>query len=186
VGKTSALFDRLGIPYASIRTADSLADVKEGVVMVGEGISFKEYRGLAGSMLKAAAGGVSVICLAPAAGEFAVPSANDGNLPVPETMEFLRAGVIRKLDKRLDAAGWAPDGRVMGSGLALKGERGPVLMEVGNNINDWPWVELGYARNHARCVVCGFGIVEKWADSPTPRNLLVKILELVSAKKGSE
>lgn len=186
VGKTSKLFDGLGIPYSTIRAIDSLSEVKDGLVLIGEGVSFKEYRGLAASMIKTAASGVSVICLAPAEGEINLPASGTGDLPPPLTMEFKREGVIQTLDKRLDSNGWAPDGRSVACGMALKGERGPVLVEVGNDSSEWLWIELGYAKNNAKCVICGFGIVGKWADSPTPRFLLMKILETVSVNKVSK
>ena len=159
---------------------DTLSEVKDGVVIIGEGVSFKDYRGLSAGMLKAVASGVSVICLAPAAGEIELPSSVSSDLPRPTAMEFHREGIIRKLDKRFDPEGWAPDGQSMACGLAFRGERGPVIAEVGSVTDGWPWIELGYAKNNAKFVVCGFGIVGKWADSPTPRYLLVKMLEAVS------
>jgi len=180
VGKTAKLFDGLGIPYSGIRAVDAMSVVKDGVVIIGEGVSFNDYRGLAAGMLKVAASGVSVICLAPTAGEIELPSSVSRDLPRPTTMEFQREIIIRKLDKRLDPEGWAPDGQSMACGLAFRGERGPVIAEVGSAADGWPWIELGYAKNNAKFVVCGFGIVGKWADSPTPRYLLVKMLETVS------
>jgi len=186
VGKTTSLFNGLKIPYLEVRALDSLSEVKDGLVIIGEGISFKDYRGLSAIMLKTVASGVSVICLAPAAGEIELPSSVSGELPQPVAMEFSREGIVRKLDKRLDPEGWAPDGQSVVSGLMLRGERGPVIGEVGNGPGGWPWIELEYAGNNAKCVMCGFGIVGKWADSPTPRFLLVKILETVSGKKVSE
>lgn len=183
IGKTAKLFDGLGIPYSGIRAVDTLSEVKDGVVIIGEGVSFKDYRGLSGGMLKAVASGVSVLCLAPAAGEIELPSSVSGDLSRPIAMEFQREIIIRKLDKRLDPEGWAPDGQSMACGLAFRGERGPVIAEVGSATDGWPWIELGYAKNNAKFVVCGFGIVGKWADSPTPRYLLVKMLETLRNKE---
>ncbi len=186
VGKTAKLFDGLGIPYSGVRAVDALAEVKDGVIIIGEGVSFKEYRGLAASMFKTAASGVSVLCLAPAGGGVELPATAEGDLPRPDSMEFLRAGVISRLDKRLESSGWAPDGRSATCGMALSGQRGSVLVEAGNDAADWSWIELGYGKNNAKWVMCGFGIVGKWADSPTPRFLLVKVLERVSGNKAKD
>ena len=186
IGKTSKLLEELEIPYTLVRSVDALSSVKEGLVLIGEGVSFKEHRGLAAGMNKTVASGVSVLCLAPAGGEIALPSEATSNLVRPVAMAFKREGVIRDLDKRLDPDGWAPDGRSVASSMALRGDRGPVRIEVGKDANDWLWVEWAYARNNAKCVIIGFEIVGKWADSPTPRFLFVKLLESVSGNKVGE
>lgn len=185
-GKTARLFDGLEIPYSGIRTVESLSELKDGVVIIGEGLSFNDHRGLATAVLRAAASGVGVLCLAPAAGAFELPSSVSRDLPPPAAMEFHRETIVRQLDKRLDPEGWAPEGQSTVCGLALRGEPGQVLAQVAKARAGWPWIELCYPRNNAKVVVCGFGIVSGWAESPTPRYLLVKVLEHVSGVKAGE
>ena len=61
----------------------------------------------------------------------------------PEAIVFHKTGVIRRLDKRLDAAGWAPDGKVTFNGVSLKSEDGQVAAAVGTD-GGWPWIEIDY------------------------------------------
>ncbi len=182
-GRTAKLFDEAGIPSKALRSVEELAGLKDGFVVIGEGLSFKEYRGLAAGMLKASAAGVNVLCLAPAEGEITLPSAGKVELPVPVDMAFSREGNLARLDKRLDRAGWAPDGTAVVSWMTLRGERGPVLVDVGQGTGDWAWLQLQYGQHKAKWVICGYGIVAKWAGSPTPRFLLRKLMEDVSNRK---
>ena len=182
-GKTGKRFAVVGVPCTEIRSMDSLAAIKDGLVVIGEGISFREYRGLAGSMNKAAAGGARVLCLAPEAGEVPLPFAGSGETTAPSSIKFEREEAVTRLDKRLDPTGWAPDGTSRVAGFAITGERGPVKAEVGNDPGNWSWIEADYAGSKGKCIMCGLGIVGKWDDSPTPRFLLVKLLEEVSGNK---
>jgi hypothetical protein len=47
-------------------------------------------------------------------------------------------------------------------------------------------MEASWGEAGGRLVLCTFGIVEKWNDSPAPRYLLMKMLESVSAEGLSE
>jgi hypothetical protein len=144
-------------------------------------MSFKDYRGLGDMMVKTAARGIPVLCLAPAGGEMTMPGAGDADLPKPRSMRFAGNELIVQLDKRLDAEAWPPDGRVAAGGLKLRGDRGPVVGETAKE-SAWPWVELEYG-GKGRLVVCGFGIVEKWKNGPAPRFLFAKVLEHMAAEK---
>jgi hypothetical protein len=72
VGTTAKLFTELKIPFTEIRGVES-SSAEEGVLVVGEGVSFKDYRGLAESLIKVAAAGKPVLCLAPVGGEMQLP-----------------------------------------------------------------------------------------------------------------
>jgi hypothetical protein len=183
VGATAKIFDDSKVPYTAIRNVDSLGDPKEGILIVGEGVSFRDYRGLGDSLIKAAAAGWPILCLAPAGGEMVLPVRGGADLPEPRSMSLRRQDVVQELDKRLDAGGWKNDGKPTGSGLKIRGDRGPVVAEAVNEPGAWPWVDMAFDKGRGRRLVCGFGVVGGWAESPTPRFLLVKVLEHVSGMK---
>lgn len=186
VGKTAALFVKEKLPFAEIRNADVIAGLTDGVLVIGEGLSFRDYRGLFESAVKAAAAGVDVLILAPEGGEVALPVAAAPELPLPGRLAFRGLDVISSLDKRLDDSGWAPDGRLVGSSLAIRGERGPVVGEVRKDSAGWPWMEIKPARGSGSLTLCGLALVAKWEDSPVPRYLFLRLLETTapSGKKG--
>ena len=180
-GKTTALLEKGKIPFATLRNVAALAEFTDGVLIVGEGVSFKEYRGLARSLLQAAAGGAAVLCLAPREGEIPIADAPENRLPQPMRMEFRQHDIIGELDKQLDAACWPMAGTGL-MGIQLQGERGPVIGEVSPAGTGWFWLEMIFAsdKHQGRLVVTGLTFVEKWETSPTPRYLLVKMLERVA------
>lgn len=107
-------------------------------------------------------------------------------MPQPTSVVFRRQDIIRQLDKRLDGEGWTGPSKSTVSGVKLRGDRGPVMAEVSRDPGMWPWMELGYGKEHRKFVMCGFGIVGAWAESPAPRFLLLKVLEQVSGNKIKE
>jgi len=181
--KTAEQFENAEIPFEAARNIDSFTEITNGIVVIGEGISFKEYHGLSDMMVKTAARGIPVLCLAPAAGDMTIPGMGDSDLPVPTSMLFRQNEIITELDKRLDADAWPPDGKVKVSSIMLKGEKGPVIGEMQEGGNKWPWIELKFGEK-GRFIFCGFGIIKKWASGPTPRFLFVKLLEYIHGKQS--
>ena len=178
-GKTAARLSELKVPYREITRQDSIPGITDGVLLVGEGLSLKEYRGLASLMNRTAAAGVPVLCLALSEGELIVPTAAESGSCLPAAMHFRRNDIIHELDKRFDADGWPPDGKAAATALALRGDRGPVMGEIVADTNTgWPWIELVYGRG--RLILCGFPVVAKWQESPTPRYLLLRMLEHIA------
>ena len=177
---TSEVFLEAGIPFQAVRNVDTLSELRDAVLVVGEGVSFRDYRGLWAALVRTAASGVPVLCLAPAAGEIVVPGMGDaGNLPVPRRLAFRRRDVIRALDKRLDADAWPPDGKIIASRIRCAGERGPVVGRIEHKGEGWPWVEMEFdGAKEARLIVCGFAVIQKWTSGPSPRFLLAKLLEV--------
>jgi hypothetical protein len=176
-GKTAALFAQAGIPFKETRNVSALTEVKDGLVIVAEGVSFKEYRGLSESLIKTASSGTSVLCLGAVGGEIQIPGMGGSELPQPERVIFRQSDVIGELDKRLDAVTWYPDARAVVSSMVMKGERGPVVGAIVPDETGWPWVELGFGVKGGAVVFSGFGIVKNWDAGPAPRYLLVKLLE---------
>jgi hypothetical protein len=183
--KTAAVLEKANVPFDLKRDVDALAGLSEGVLIVGEGVSFREERGLAERMSRLAAAGVPVLCLAPAEGSLPLPGA-DGEGPSPGSLELRRQDVIGRLDKRLDSSAWAPEGKVLASSLHLRAEEGKVVAEVGA-AGGWPWLEVEYPQSKSRMIVCGFGLLAAWEVHPTPRFLCARLLHrLAGDEKSSE
>jgi hypothetical protein len=181
--KTAERFSKAGIPFTDVRTTDALAAVREGLVIVGEGVSLKEERGLAPAMRQAAEAGVPVLCLALRGGEMPLPAegvSEAGGKP-PVWMTFRRADVITELDKRLDCKTWAPGREVTASSLVLSAERRVSAVEAVKGDRGWSWMDVAF-EGGGRIVVCGFPIVSGWEESPTPRYLLLRVLEEMGKK----
>jgi hypothetical protein len=181
--KTAERFAKADIPFTEIRTTDALAVVRDGLVVVGEGVSLKEERGLASAMRQAAEAGVPVLCLVLSGGEMPLPTegASDGGGKPPVRMAFRRADIISELDKRLDWKTWAPGREATASSLVLSADRRVAAVEAVKGDRGWPWMDVAF-EGGGRLVVCGFGIVAGWDGSPSPRYLLLKLLEEMGKK----
>jgi hypothetical protein len=180
-GKTAAILTTMGIPFEETRNPAALPELRSGMILVGEGVSFREYRDLPEALFKAAARGIPVLCLAPSAGYIRLPGAEGAPLPAPKALCFRRQEVITAIDKDLDAAGWAADTELTASTLSLKADGGQVVAEVQNDPHGWPWLEVQFPATNGRCIVCTFGIVRNWDANPTPRFLLARLLERLSS-----
>ncbi len=182
---TAPLLKKAGVPFKETANVAELAAKTEGMVLVGAGVSFGDYPDLWPSLMKLAGLGVPVLCLAPDAGELPLPGADaaDG----PEAVAFRKAAFVRRLDKRLDAAGWAPDGKVAVSGVSLKAEDRQVLAAAGKD-GEWPWVEIDYPTPGGKLVICGFDFLgkDKWDAGPTPRYLFARVLTYLTEKSEPE
>jgi hypothetical protein len=176
---TGPLLKKNGIPFKETVNVAELAGKAEGLVLVGAGVSFSDYPDLWETLRKLAARGVPVLCLAPAAGELPLPGVDAEGITVRGT------GVIRRLDKRLDAAGWAPDGKVAVSGVSLTGDERHAQAVVGKD-GDWPFFEIDYPAADGKLVVCGFDFLGKWDAGPTPRYLFARLLEYLTEKNEPE
>lgn len=181
-GLTSELFEANDIPFDRIYNLNTIADIREGLLIIGEGASFHDYRALAEVLFAVAADGVPVLCLAPVDGEFEIPGTGDGEAGDPAALHLRRADIIKQLDKRLDAAAWPMVGRVASRSLHATGSRGGrVLGVVGEDANGWPWLDAVFESGNV--VICGFDIVKNWDTGPTPRFLFARILEYMDKKK---
>ncbi len=171
------------VPFEEIASVAGLADIKEGVVLVGAGVSFKDHPELFEALTQAAAGGLPVLCLAPSGGSVPVPGAAGVKGPKPRAVTWRKRDHIVVLDARLDATAWPPDDKLVASTLTLKVEDGAVVAEVGRGDADWPWLEAEYPTKKGRLIVCGFGLFGKaWDAGPTPRYLFARILEIMAEK----
>jgi hypothetical protein len=180
-GKTRDLLYKASIPFTETRNVDSLTALEAGILIIGEGTSLAEYRALPRIMMRTAAKGIPVLCLAPSKGQFAIPGAEDSDQPSPSRITFRRADVIRQFDKRLDDGAWSSDGKVAIAGLVLKSDQSRVIAEAVSADAGWSWFEAHFGEARGKLIVCGFGLVRKWDAGPTPRFFLVRLLEYINA-----
>lgn len=180
---TRRVFEKMGIPFSETGNVDSLRNRDRGVLVIGEGTSFADHRGLPKIMAEAAARGMAVLCLAPSGGEMALPGTEGVELPRPKSLSLRRSDVIRDLDKRLDAAAWPADAQVVAASLVLKSDRGRLVAEVVESEEGWPWTEVDFPTQRGKLVVCGFGMVRSFDAGPTPRFLLARLIEYLAVDK---
>lgn len=184
--KTAQVFTESKIQYKEIYNREVISEIRNGIVLIGENVSLSAYPGLARMLIRLAASGIPVICLAPREGAIPLDDAvADIHAPGPSAMLFSQSKIIKQLDKTLDAGSWPPDGRVVQSYLRLKGDKHAITAIVNKHNKGWPWLEIQYNKGNGRLIVCGFGIIEKWDAGPTPRHLLLRLLEYVDGKNSS-
>lgn len=174
-GDTAKVFAAAKVPFEEARDVDAVAALKEGVLVVGEGLSFKDERGLSAALPKLAAAGLTVLILAPAGGEVVIPGVGG---PAAEFGELsFRREIVRKLDKRLDPDGWPPDGKAVASSVVVKMGDDATAGVVEAGPGGWPWVEARARAGGGRWALCGLGVIAKWEAGPTPRFLFARMLE---------
>jgi hypothetical protein len=176
-GATAKLLTASNVPFDLARDIDILGARQDGLVIVGEGVSFREERGLAAVLERLAASGVPVLCLAPADGELAIPGIG-GPAAHQRELSFHR-DIARRLDKRFDLQGGDPTARTVASTIAVKPVEGSA---VGVVLPDggWPWVETRNGSGEGLWAVCGLALVGRWEDGPAPRYLFVRMLEYLT------
>jgi hypothetical protein len=175
---TAKVLTAAKVPFGEAKSVDALADVKAGVLVVGEGVSFRDEKGLGPALPKVAAAGAVVLILAP----------EDGNVPVPgvggppggfEEVAFRRQ-IVPTLDKRLDPDWWPPDGKAIARTLVVKAGDDAVAAGVVPGAAGWPWVEARHRDGRGRWAFCGLAVISKWEAGPTPRFLFARMLEYLT------
>ncbi|MFN2352134.1 MAG: hypothetical protein ABR497_09330, partial [Kiritimatiellia bacterium] len=122
---TAALLEQAGLPFEQLYNLDALP-VPGRLLLVGEGVSFVEYRGLPELMLSSAAAGVKVICLAPRAGELALSL--DGSRR-PQSLRLAGRDLVTELDKHLERDLWGEDGEPLACGMRVAGGPRQLLLQ---------------------------------------------------------
>ncbi|MCE9614282.1 MAG: hypothetical protein K8T26_08400 [Lentisphaerae bacterium] len=176
--RTAEVLAAAGVPFDRLPSVDALAGLEDVTLLIGEGVSFDACRGLWEQVTARAAAGGRVLVLAPGGGTVPVPGAAGCPLVSPSAMAWRRADIISDLDKRLDAIGWPPTGVLPAQSFVLQAERGAVTFAVQQGASAWTWLDLRYVPA-GRLVVCGFPVMTSWEHGPTPRYLLVHLLEYV-------
>ena len=182
---TCERLDKEKVPYQAVRSVEALAASKSGMLLIGEGASFREYRGLWPALRAAAARGVPVLCLAPAGGEMPLTDPEADAIPVAG-VRFERAALVKSIGKHLDADGWPGDGRMASHSLALRGGHGPVVLAVDEGTTGWAFAELTFGPRRTRLIVCTLDVIARWDAGPTPRYLFAGLIDTVLNKEKPE
>lgn len=178
--KTAGVFKEMEIPYTPAPNIEAFSSIEDGILIIGEKLSFRDYRGLAEAMMKSADSGINVLCLSPDDSKFIFPNGQQVTLPSPGRTLLSGNNIIKEMDKRLDSEIWNPGHPAAPRGFKLEGERNGIKVVVGKGEKQSTFMELGFGES--RLVICGFGIVEYWDKSPTPRFLLDRLLNYVEKK----
>ncbi|MCY2966233.1 MAG: hypothetical protein NT069_21815, partial [Planctomycetota bacterium] len=121
--------------------------------------------------------GVSVLWIAPTALELPDPTSDNVATP-PREFHLRREEFVAELDKRFSAAPWNDPTTIRRWSPASVRSR--VVWRKSSSPVGWSWIE-GIWPNRARLMVCGLPLVSLWDLDPTPRYLLLKLLERVQA-----
>jgi hypothetical protein len=181
---TAAVMTKAGIPFEEQTNLANLTDLRKGVLVIGEGASFKEEPALASILVKLAARGLPVLCLAPSEGKISLPHTGPDRKLRPDAFSLRNRSVVTRLDKRLDAVAWSEDGKFVSTSLTLSVEDGTLTGEVVEGEEGWPWLELEF-EGRGRLILCGFGIAKHWSKSPTPRFLFAALLTRLAERDQS-
>lgn len=186
VGKTAGALEALHLPFELVRNPDALSQLRGSLLIIGEGLSLREYRGLGRILLQAAARGNPALCLAPREGTIVLPGTEGSESTELESVILQKKEFIQVLDKRLDATFWSSGKPPLLSGMVIQARGSAVLGEFQGSGRGWPWVEFSFGGEGANAAFCGFGIIEHWEEGPTPRFLFARILEHLIRKKDGE
>jgi hypothetical protein len=171
---TARVLKELDIPFDELVRPGEISDLQEGVILVGEGISFQDDPELFPALDQAARRGARVLCLAPKPGSFAFP---ENDQAIPESLVLNKTDIIGSFDKRLDAKSWPPDGTPATNSLVLLAEEGRVRAQIVSHARGWHWLSWTYPEKKGRLSLVTFGLLRCWDASPTARYLLASILE---------
>ena len=174
-GATKKVLDAAKVPFEEINTAAALTDLKEGLLLIGEGTSFKEEKDLPVTLDKLATRGLVVLFLAPTDGEIAIPGLSGPSSALRDLT--MRRDIVRRLDKRLAPEGWPADEQAIASSITVKTGENGVVGEVTKGVGGWPWVEVRPEMGNGCFALCGHSIIARWETGPNSRFLLAKLLE---------
>ncbi len=175
---TVSLFDDAAIPCRLVRHPEALSEISQGIVVVGEGLSTREHRGLWDVLVDVASSGVPVFCLALREGGLALPGVGPTETVAKSSaLVMKRYQAITDADKMFDQKSWCGKREVASRCIEFEGERGPVAACVQEGSDGWLWLEQSFEDVESQLVLCQFRLVKHWEQSPVPRYLLLKVLE---------
>ncbi len=191
VGKTARILDAHGIPYKRLISLHRIDQAVEGIVLVGEEISFRRQKHLAEALLKTVQRGVPVLCLAPTEGDFPLAIDEKSPLLFPSRLVFASEEIVRRYDQRFDRIPSA-------SRWVLRSRREQMVLSVIQSENDWrsesnwPWVTMVFPAQKpdvpsGRLILCNLGMIRSWKTNPVPRYFFIHLLkELVANTTDTE
>jgi len=180
-GTTAARWEGTSLRFRLEKNISALDTLQQGTLVLGEGVSFREFRGLPEVIRRAAMRGLKVLCLAPAAGTLVLSgetTREEGTSVTPGqliNLNLARGDILKRFDKHLDGFDWRGADPAGTGTLQLISRSNQISAEVVADPGGWPWLEADYAGG-GRIVVCGFRCIEQWESGPAPRHALWHIL----------
>ena len=179
-GQTAGVLEKAEVPFTRMRNPEAIGALRAGLLLVGEGLSLREQRGLPALLEQAAAAGARVICLAPREGYLGMPGADAEPRPVVSLAGPER---VTALDKRLDTLAW-PDGPAIATTWSPDASRRRVEGEWRADPRGWPWIEARWP-NGGRLTYCGLGLIRSWDKTPSARYILSHLVRTHLGPPGS-
>jgi len=189
-GATIACLANTKIPFVQISNISALGETSKGLVLIGEGSSFREDRALPEIIVQLARRGVPVLCLTPSQGDVVIPRRQEGAGASLQGLNFHCHDIIAKLDKHLDTDQWMLQRATPSHTLALCSGGSRVLAEIVTGEEGWTWLEMQFgapktSTPQTRLVITSLPVIKHWDDGPTPRYLFVRLLEHVASVSSS-
>jgi hypothetical protein len=187
-GDTAKTLTSLEFPFEQIFNVSAIGELNSGLLLIGEGTSFREERSLAELMVQATARGVPVLCLAPSAGEIELPRPSD-EPPGSIALVLERNAFVRRLDKRFDDKFWMQQPVTSKHSLTTGGRAPQLLVEIEAGDAGWRWLELQVAAKAnaeakepppTKLIVIALPIIAHWESGPTPRFMFARLLDHVT------
>lgn len=188
-GETAELFDEHNIPYTRLINLAAIDLVVSETLVVGEGVSLRDYRTLGQSLAGCAQRGGQVLCLAPREDDFPLVLQRIGSSENLPRITLDRSSVVRAFDKRFDVDQWGGEPATT-AGFIPTASESDLAFNMSQDRQGWPWVSLEYNQagiksikkspsieKPGRLILCGFGILSRWEDSPVPRYLLAHLFD---------
>ncbi len=185
LGDTNKALTQLDVPFRSLHNLEATADLSGCLLIIGEGVNWDRHRGLSQLVWKLAAEKTNVLALAPDQASLPLHGAANRQQR-PESIGFRGTTVIRWLDKRLDSQSWRGDGDLIQQTFRPAFVGGQLTIQAAGGERSWPWFESDYGADAGSLIVCGFGIIENWNVTPTPRYLLLRILNYMASDHNNE
>jgi hypothetical protein len=174
--------EKLSLELEAIENPDALEGVRDGVLVVGEGVSFRDMPALWDSLHRVAANGVPVLCLSPADGTVELPGTAKSSLPSPRRVTWRRSDVATTMHTHLT---WPSvvHGTPTVRPFSLRGEGASVMIDMASEDPGWPWLEIDYAAPRGKVILCGLSLGQFWDTSPTPAWLFAATMEYMVTNK---
>lgn len=178
-GTTAEVLKKADFPFEDQKNLAAIGEIKAGVVLVGEGISWREDPGLSDTVNRLAERGVKVLCLAPSDGTLRIPGLGKTASKNVSGIQLGKRNVITAWDKRLDADRWHGKPSVVAS-LSVLGEGEDVVCTASTDGEGWPWLEAQFGEAGGVLAISGFGVIRHWDSGPTPRYVFLRMLEKIT------
>jgi len=180
MGATAKILDKSGFAYQRVASIAALDQLDGGTLVVGEGISFNQQRGLSASLKNAAKRGAFVFCMAPSDGKLSIME-DEGDDARLLKVSLAQENILLRFDKRFDTKLWVT-GTPTTTRYEVASSPATTSLSFKSSPSGWCWFEADFAssqpnKRRGRLVVCSFQLVAHWEQCPIPRYLFVGALK---------